>query len=76
LDASPDSHEFDAEAPPQLKITIEDNGVGISERFTPGLGLLGMNERVCALGGAQRIERLESGGMRVMVSLPLPDDGE
>ncbi len=76
LDASADSSGLDAEAPPQLKITIEDNGVGIAERFAPGMGLLGMNERVRALGGAQRIERRESGGTRITVSLPLRDDGE
>ena len=40
------------------------------------MGLLGMNERVRALGGAQRIERRESGGTRITVSLPLQDDGE
>jgi two-component system sensor histidine kinase UhpB len=71
LEAS--SHEQDGDAP-QLKVTIEDNGVGISERFAPGMGLLGMNERVRALGGVQRIERPERGGTRIMVSLPLRDD--
>jgi two-component system sensor histidine kinase UhpB len=71
LEAS--SHEQDGDAP-QLKVTIEDNGVGISERFAPGMGLLGMNERVRALGGEQRIESPESGGARIIVSLPLRDD--
>ncbi len=76
LETSTESQERDAEAPPRLKITIEDNGVGISERFAPGMGLLGMNERARALGGTQRIERSESGGARIIVSLPLRDDGE
>lgn len=70
------AQELDGEAPPQLQITIEDNGVGISEGVAPGMGLLGMNERVRALGGAQRIERRESGGARLTVTLPLRDDGE
>lgn len=70
------AQELDGEAPPQLQITIEDNGVGISEGVAPGMGLLGMNERVRALGGAQRIERHESGGARLTVTLPLRDDGE
>ncbi len=76
LDAPTDSHDLDGEVSPQLKIAIEDNGVGISKGFVPGMGLLGMNERVRALGGAQRIERPESGGTRIIVSIPLRDDGE
>jgi two-component system sensor histidine kinase UhpB len=76
FDAPTGAGDFDAEATPQLKITIEDNGVGIPERFTPGMGLLGMNERVRALGGAQRIEQVPSGGTRITVTLPLRDDGE
>ena len=63
-----------AEAPPQLQITIGDNGVGILERFAPGMGLLGMSERVRALGGAHRIESPLSGGTRIIVALPLRDD--
>lgn len=74
--ASADAQEFDADAPPQLKITIEDNGVGMSDGYVPGMGLLGMKERVRALGGAQRIETPASAGARITVSLPLRDDGE
>ncbi|MBM3551254.1 MAG: ATP-binding protein [Alphaproteobacteria bacterium] len=76
MEAPADSHEPDGEASPQLKVAIEDNGVGISQDFAPGMGLLGMNERVRALGGAQRIERPESGGTRIIVAIPLRDDGE
>ncbi|MFO1124093.1 MAG: histidine kinase [Methylocystis sp.] len=76
LDASADTHEFEGESPPQLMITIEDNGAGIVEGFVPGMGLLGMNERVRALGGAQRLEKPESGGTRIIVSLPLRDEVE
>ncbi|MGD9544884.1 MAG: histidine kinase [Methylocystis sp.] len=74
LDAG--AHEQDSETPPQLEITIEDNGVGIPESFAPGMGLLGMSERVRALGGAQRIERPTSGGTRIVASIPLRDFGE
>ncbi len=76
LDASAHPHEPEEEATPHLNIVIEDNGVGISEGVAPGMGLLGMNERARALGGAQRIESPLSGGARIIVSLPLRDDGE
>lgn len=76
LDAPAHSHEPNGEATPHLNIVIEDNGIGISEGMAPGMGLLGMNERVRALGGAQRIERPPSGGARIVVSLPLHDDGD
>ncbi|MGD9659108.1 MAG: histidine kinase, partial [Methylocystis sp.] len=48
LDAPADFHDFDGNAP-HLKVAIEDNGIGISEGIAPGMGLLGMNERVRAL---------------------------
>lgn len=76
LDAPVDSQEPDGEAQPLLKVAIEDNGTGISEGVVPGMGLLGMSERVRALGGVQRIERPPSGGTRIIASLPLRDDGE
>ncbi|MGD9541238.1 histidine kinase [Methylocystis sp.] len=76
LDAPAEFDDPEGNAPPHLKVAIEDNGIGLSEGIAPGMGLLGMNERVRALGGAQRIERPQSGGTRIIVSLPLRDDGE
>jgi two-component system sensor histidine kinase UhpB len=64
----------ESECEPLLNITIEDNGVGISEQRNPGLGLLGMSERVQALGGTISIENRPDGGTRIVVSLPLPMD--
>jgi two-component system sensor histidine kinase UhpB len=63
--------EPDAECQPTLQITIEDNGVGIAEQGNFGFGLIGMSERVEALGGRIAIENRSAGGTRVAVSLPL-----
>jgi two-component system sensor histidine kinase UhpB len=70
------SSEIEAECAPALLITIEDNGVGIPTQPTLGLGLLGMRERVRALGGRISMDRRASGGTRIAVSLPLPKDEE
>jgi two-component system sensor histidine kinase UhpB len=73
----------------QLNITIEDDGIGISaagasatkaalaptaESPSSGIGLLGMSERVQALGGTISIEKRPLGGTRIAVSLPLPEE--
>jgi two-component system sensor histidine kinase UhpB len=69
-----ESNEPDADCRPQLSVAIEDNGVGIARQSASGMGLLGMKERVRALGGALRIETRRPGGTRIAVSFPLPDD--
>jgi two-component system, NarL family, sensor histidine kinase UhpB len=45
-----------------LRISIRDDGRGLSEQTPPSLGLLGMRERVRALGGAVAIGRSGDGG--------------
>ena len=67
--------------PPRLRpslndVIAEDNGVGIPRQPVLGLGLLGMKERVQALGGTISMERRASGGTRIAASLPLPNDDE
>jgi two-component system, NarL family, sensor histidine kinase UhpB len=45
-----------------LRISIRDDGRGLAEQAPPSLGLLGMRERVRALGGAVAIGRSGEGG--------------
>ena len=58
-----------------IKLNIHDNGVGMSMDTTrQGLGVLGMNERVSALGGCLSLARVPSGGTHVQVFLPMPSE--
>lgn len=59
--------------PDQLTVRIDDDGV-VSREVTPGLGLLGMGERVAELGGRLRAEPRERGGFSVCADFPLPGD--
>ncbi len=57
-----------------IRIVVEDDGVGFSSRRTQtnqGVGLLGMRERVAALGGNVRIRSLMDKGTRISVTLPM-----
>ncbi|MCK5121855.1 MAG: sensor histidine kinase [Methylococcales bacterium] len=60
-----------------IVLTIEDNGDIdlLSLTDTPGLGLLGIRERVCPLGGELMIKKSESGGLSITVTLPVNYDG-
>ena len=60
-----------------LDMTIDDDGHGVdqqvsrlSEPSTRGLGVIGMRERVQALGGTFGLESRRAGGTRVAVHLP------
>jgi two-component system, NarL family, sensor histidine kinase UhpB len=57
-----------------VRIVIEDDGVGFSVRrgqSGQGFGLLGMRERVAALGGTVRIRSPKTKGTRISVTLPM-----
>jgi PAS domain S-box-containing protein len=58
-----------ARAGAALLVEIRDDGVGGADR--DGHGLVGMSDRVTALGGSLEIESPPGGGTRVTVSLPL-----
>jgi two-component system sensor histidine kinase UhpB len=54
-----------------IEILIADNGAGADlSAPRPGLGLVGMRERVCALGGSITVESELGAGFQVKVSLP------
>lgn len=65
----------DAEAvgAPELRIIVEDDGVGLPERVVFGHGLSGMSERVQALGGRMTVENRAGGGARIFVCLPVQE---
>jgi len=53
-----------------VRLEIEDDGHGVAGDITPNLGLLGMRERVSALGGTLRTGG-NGGGFRILASIPL-----
>ncbi|MBC8166549.1 MAG: sensor histidine kinase [Bryobacteraceae bacterium] len=61
------------QGPDSLSVTIEDDGKGFSSnRRTPSnLGVLGMQERACSLGGHLEISNRPEGGAAVRLIVPL-----
>ena len=56
-----------------VKATIEDDGRGFrTGRQTKGLGLIGMQERVAALGGMFEVHSEPGKGTRIELHLPVP----
>lgn len=54
-----------------LTVSVKDDGVGAGSPPKPGYGLMGMRERVEALGGVLSIDAGPGGGFRVSATLPL-----
>lgn len=55
-----------------LTVQVDDDGRGPAEGATaPGVGLIGMRERVSALGGRLRAEPRSEGGFSVRADLPV-----
>ncbi|PHS26605.1 MAG: histidine kinase [Methylophaga sp.] len=57
-----------------LKVTVTDNGIGLDADTARGFGLIGMRERVSALGGRIAFDTEEGHGLQVRVLIPLEDD--
>ncbi len=54
-----------------LRVVVEDDGVGIRDTATRGLGLTGMNERVQGCGGRLSVTPLAGHGTQVEAIFPL-----
>jgi signal transduction histidine kinase len=55
-----------------LEVEVSDDGTGMPEIKTPGVGFFSMRERAEELGGECKVERIPDGGTRVLARLPLP----
>lgn len=54
----------------RVVVCVADDGLGMKGEITPHLGLLGMRERVSALGGSLRVDGAPGSGVRVEASIP------
>lgn len=54
-----------------LYILVEDDGEGILDETSHGFGLIGMRERVQALGGKFNLSSSYAGGVKIMINIPL-----
>ena len=57
-----------------LKVSVTDDGKGLSVDGVSGFGLIGMRERVSALGGRIAFDTEEGLGLQVRVLIPLKED--
>lgn len=59
-----------------IEVVVDDDGRGCGDgTMKAGLGLLGMRERIGALGGRLNIETLQPSGLRLRAVIPLPSAG-
>jgi len=60
-----------------IVVTVSDDGIGFDvETPTQGLGLIGMQERISALGGHFILDAVSGRGTRVEASIPVTQGGE
>jgi len=59
-----------------LKVSVTDDGIGLKANVIRGFGLIGMRERVSALGGRIAFDTEEGHGLQVRVLIPLKDDNK
>jgi two-component system sensor histidine kinase UhpB len=57
----------------RIRLTISDDGRGLAPGAPKGFGILGMEERVQALGGTFALERQADGGTCLDIVMPLPE---
>ena len=61
-----------SQEPDRLLLSIQDDGQGFNPPQERGMGLIGMEERVSALGGRLIVESASGEGTLLRVALPLP----
>jgi signal transduction histidine kinase len=59
--------------PRRILVLVQDNGQGFDARYTRGLGLIGIDERVRQLGGCFEVRSQPGKGTVLEVELPLAD---
>jgi signal transduction histidine kinase len=59
-----------------VRLAVEDDGVGFKGPVVPHLGLLGMHERVSALGGTLRVANAAGAGVRIEACIPVEAPAE
>ncbi|MGW5050224.1 histidine kinase [Actinokineospora sp. NPDC004072] len=59
----------------ELHIEVVDDGIGLPDVATAGVGLASMRERAAELGGDCLVRPGDGGGTRVLATLPLPKEG-
>lgn len=57
-----------------IRVRVDDDGVGLPARCTPGMGLTGMRERVNAVGGSVTITSRLEGGTRLLATVPIGEN--
>lgn len=57
--------------PGKVRFSVQDDGCGFDPKYTRGLGLLGLEERVRRLGGALKIDSQPGCGATISAELPV-----
>lgn len=57
---------------PTLELSIRDDGRGMAESSTSGIGMLSMQARAAEVGGTFTMEPLQGGGTAISVHIPCP----
>ncbi len=68
-----DQRSASAAGPRALRVSIEDDGVGLPPDFRFGFGFLGMSERVRKLGGQLHVANGASAGALIEAVIPVAD---
>lgn len=61
------------QSPHTIELKISDDGIAELDKFdnTLGVGLLGIRERVMALGGQLQLSTTDAGGLTISISIPV-----